>query len=612
MEEREVGVALMSQARHRMAEGELTVAGKLADRARDLFVEAEDLHAACAAAAVAGHARMRGGDMAGAREAFEWVQAEATTHGLVTQELAARTDLGALMELGGDLDGALAMHEAILSRCLEQADPMAAANAAGNVGRLLTRLMRYDEAAKLLQESLEGFVALGHGPGQANAHICLGDLCRARGEGTAAEAHFDAACALTSADEAAPLRLVALLNVGHLRRDRGDLAGALDAFAGSAELAEAHGDAQGVARARLAEGMALADLAHPRDALSCFEQAERSFVEIGQPGGALAAAVNKAAVQCRLGMLREGSEVLDNARSVLAEVGDTRAVQEVTFALCEVALGLGDAGRAEALLAEVPTDELGPRLLLRHQLVEARLQLRGLLLERAAASAVLPEGLDPTPGERFAVALVQAEGAVLSGAPDAAERIAGMDALTETMESPREVGALGVLRGQRALWVGDLDGARSSYLRARGFWRQMEEPVPEMQAQSALWWIDVLRGEGPLEAEVRLAEQEARDLGLVDQADALACLATTVRVLAGRRSDRHPDEQPSTDAIIAAAAPLVFRGNRLSAAVVLALSAGATGDEALREEAAGLASGTRLTPPMVGAWRRPVATTGLS
>ena len=86
--------------------------------------------------------RMRGGDMAGAREAFEWVQAEATTHGLVTQELAARTDLGALMELGGDLDGALAMHEAILSRCLEQADPMAAANAGGRISQIRCSCIR--------------------------------------------------------------------------------------------------------------------------------------------------------------------------------------------------------------------------------------------------------------------------------------------------------------------------------------------------------------------------------------------------------------------------------------------------------------------------------------
>ena len=130
MDDREVAIALMSSAQERMVEGELTVAAKLAERARDLFIEAEDAKSACGAAAIAGHARMRSGYLASARAAFEWVRTEASERGLVAQEISAATDLGALMELGGDLDGALMLHRIILERSREQSDPMGTANAA--------------------------------------------------------------------------------------------------------------------------------------------------------------------------------------------------------------------------------------------------------------------------------------------------------------------------------------------------------------------------------------------------------------------------------------------------------------------------------------------------
>ena len=611
MDDREVAIALMSSAQERMVEGELTVAAKLAERARDLFIEAEDAKSACGAAAIAGHARMRSGDLASARAAFEWVRTEASERGLVAQEISAATDLGALMELGGDLDGALMLHRIILERSREQSDPMGTANAAGNVGRLLTRLLRHDEAESLLQESLLGFEALGHEAGQANAHICMGDLRRADGKNAEAEVHFERASELTRSEEFAPLRAMALLNIGHLRRERGDLAAGLEAFAASAKIAESLGDVQGIARARLAEGMALADRAEPEEALACFEQAEAAFVEMGQPGAALAASVNKAAVQCRLGKLREGQQLLESALTVLTHIGDTRAVQEVSFALCEVALGLGDAGRAEGLLAEtqqLTTDAedgaeiLGPRLQLRARLIESRLAMRSLLFEQGAAAAQLPAELEPTPGERFAVDLVQAELAVLSGDSSAETRIDGLEALADATVSPREIVAARVMRGQHQLWMGRLDLARPTYLRVRSLWRELHEPIPEMQAQAALWWIDLLSGEVPTLGEARMLEADARASGLIDTADALACLATTIELVAGRRVGA--DGVAGPDRVIAAVAPLILRGNRLSAAVALALAAGATGEPRLRDEAASIADQSRLSPPNAGSWRR--------
>ncbi|MCO4762240.1 MAG: tetratricopeptide repeat protein [Myxococcales bacterium] len=612
MEEREVAIALVESARERLSAGELTLAAKLADRARDIFIEVSEAKSACGAAAVAGHARMRGGDLAGARAAFEWVKAEAQERGLVPQELSASTDLGALMELGGDLEGALALHQDILSKCRFHADEVGTANAAGNVGRLLTRMVRHDEAEGLLQESLDRFQTLGHNAGQANAHICLGDLRRAVGESAQAEVHFERASELTDAAELAPLRAMALLNIGHLRRERGDLAGALGSFTSSAGLAESLGDAQGVARARLAEGMVLADRAEPQEALDCFEQAESAFVEIGQPGAALAASVNKAAVQCRLGKLKEGQEVLESARTVLSHIGDQQAVHEVGFALCEVALGLGDAGRAEALLAETPTEDLGARLQLRGQLVSARLAMRGLLFEQSAAAAVLPDELDATPGERFAVDLVQAELAILSGAPDAEHRVDALEALADATVSPRELAAARGLRGQFQLWTGQLTLARPTYLRVRALWRELHEPIPEMQAQAALWWIDLLAGEVPSAGEARVVESEAREIGLVDLADSIACLASAIDAITARDvalghrlgGPGQGDSKVHADSVLDAAAPLIFRGNRLAAAVALTLAAGATGEPALRDRVVKLAGHSRLTPINAGSWRR--------
>ncbi|MBP47286.1 MAG: hypothetical protein CMH53_05055 [Myxococcales bacterium] len=599
MKEREVGLQLLAQARQRLEQGDAIVAAKIAERASDVLSEAADQSGACAALAVAGHGRMRAGELTAAQTLFESLVALAERFHLVAQALAARTDLGALLELAGQFDAALALHQELLDLCREAGDELGLANAAGNVGRLLTRAMQLQEAEVLLNESLRGFTAAQHALGQANAHICLGDLCRGQGRKDEAEAHFTNAVHLSQEGGAPPLHAVALLNLGHLLRDKSDHEAALEAFSSSAILCEGLHDAQGIARARLAEGLVLADLSMPDEALASFESAERAFVELGQPGGALAAAVNKAAVQCRTGALIEGKKVLERAHIILRDAGDPRARIEVSLALVEVHLALGDAGAAERLLGDLDVEALDARLQLKARMIESRLAMRALLLHDASRLMTDLKLTDFTPWERFSRLLVDAEVALLRQAPELQSLIDEMSALADEELTDREVAAARSLSAQAALWRGDVSEARQHYLRARALWRTLGEPMAESQSQAALWWIDLLNGEPLHPGEVQQLEDEVRQRGQIDQADVLACLgALASKARVGFEADAVDDE------VLTFVAPLVHRGNRLGAAICLAFAAAVTSSDELRDQAADLAVGTQLSPPQLGRWAR--------
>ena len=169
--------------------------------------------------------------------------------------------------------------------------------------------------------------------------------------------------------------------------------------------------------------------------------------------------------------------------------------------------------------------------------------------------------------------------------------------LADGQLTDREVAAAKFLSAQAALWRGDLDLARRSFLGARALWRALREPLAESQSQAALWWIDLLRDEPPHPGEVRQAEAEARDRGQADQADMLACIAAVAASV-----DASPEADDVEDELLTLVAPLVHRGHRLGAAVCLSMAAAVTSSEALREHAAELAVGTELAPPKLGRW----------
>ncbi len=518
--ERAVAVELFRQAGKRLQQGQLAVAARLAERSREVFVLAGDTEGACAASSLVGRTRVREGRLDAAHAAFTWAQQEAARRGLQARELAALTELGALHELSGELPAAVAVHRTVLERQRARADNVGIAIAAGNVGRLLPRLAPrqegnpqrlHEDARGLLLEAMQRFETAGNVSGMANALICLGDMERASGRLEAAEQAFSQVVQRTRQEQPA-LHALALLNLGHVQRDRGRLSEALASLSTSLEVAHGVGDRQGAARARLALAMAGADERPLKETEATFALVEAEFRAIGQPAGVLAATVNRAAILCRLGQLSQGQALLENARSRLETQGDRLAVLEVSLALAEVAITQGDAARAETLLRAVPIDKCPPRLLVRRRLLSARLLLRALQLDQAAAllAEIDPDALSEP--ERFGLALMLAEIGTLRGDVAVVAALAGL----AQGASPNSRDALAVQAAQAAdaFWRGQLAVTVREATASAEAWQARGEVLPAVVARSLAWRAALLQGQPLDPADVDAA------LEVATQADA--------------------------------------------------------------------------------------------
>lgn len=596
MAERDVGVELYKRAEARLAAGDLAVAARLCARCCKVFESSDDMDGACAAAALEAHVHLRMGQLAEARECIQWIEYEAEAHGLEGRYLAALTDKGALLEMVGDLDGAVAVHKRVLEIQRRSGEPMGVATAAGNVGRLLARMLQPEEARVLLDESLRIFSEDNNDAGAINALICIGDMERSGGQLEAAERAFTEAIERASAQHLAVLRGVALLNQGHVLRDRGHAQAALEAFDESYEITKELGDMRGVARSRLAQALALADTAAPEHSLEAFAEAERAFAEIGQPAGAIAATVNRAAVLCRVGRLKEGRNELATAGEALIRVGDLRAAVEVNLALAEVQLIMGDAAAAEASLEAIDPTPGGARLVLRRALLSARLSIRAGLLEDARQVLGAAAIADASAAERFACQLQACEMAILADDPQAPGLIADLLSAVDPVKQPREYAAARTANAQYEFWRGDPDLAEASYREAHGRWQAMGEALPMLQAQGALWRLDLLAerlpAEGPIfAAAAALEEQPARDA-----AAAMRTLALALSMVAGGPHDAETGDAMA-DAISGEVFILLSSGNRLGAATELAYAARVTGLKRLGAEADRLFAAIEVIPP---------------
>ncbi len=602
MAEHDVGVGLYKQAEARLAAGEVAIATRLAGRAREVLAHAQEMDSACAAATLEGRIHLLVGNLPAAGECIDWVLEHGSEHELNGRVLSAMTDRGTLLEAVGDINGAVETHVAVLAMMRQQDDLHGIATAAGNVGRLMVRLMRFDEARALLDEAQQLFGQLQDGPGIINVVICIGDLERGLSRLEPAREAFETAVALADSDGLALLRSVALLNLGHVMRDLGQAAQALQAFDSSHEITVRHGDVQGAARARLAQAMVLADSDSPARSIEAFEEAEAAFMRLGQPTAALAASVNRCAVLCRVGRLLEGRDGLEHARHMLQIAGDERAVVEVSMALCEVHIALGDAASAEELLESIGEDAGGPRLQLRRALISAKLSVRAGLLADSRAILDRVQLETCSMAEQMALQMLDCEAKVFNGDRRASKDLAELLATLEPVQQPREYAAVRSLNGIYELWRGDLHLAEASFREALARWQSLGEPLAAMQAKVGIWRVDALLGRELSAAEISEAAQQLVERNAADAAASMQVLAATaVAVSRGREPEEQievDDETGPSAAVSVAVFPLLSSGNRLAAMTELALAATVTGDVELRKHANELFDSTDIVAPV--------------
>ncbi len=592
--------SLLANARERLQADQLDVAGRLAERARDVFVDAGDLQSACAAARMAAVARARRSDVGGARELYEWIAEEAEPAAMHGWAATARTELGSIAETLGDLHGALQQHEraAQAAGFAHRADLVAMAR--GNLGRIRQRFGDLEQAQDDYEAARQGFLAAGSPLGAINALICLGDLCRQRARLDEAARIFAEAFAAAEREGQPRLAALAALNAGHAARDLGQRERATTMFDRTLEIGEYLKDPQLIGGGRLGFGLMLAESGPALEALAHFEAAEAAFQAAGTLPNAIACAVNAASIQCRLGHLEAGRARMEQARTLLQAVGDARGAAEVHLALAEVMVARGDVKAVRAMLQAVDVAPHGPRLVRRAAWLRTRVALHGLCVAdaRAALTEAKALGEERTATEQFAIDLAELEMSVLTGERGVLERAMTLRLGDGKALGPREDAAATTIAGWVATWVGALDIGAEVLTEALGQWRQLGEPISIAAAEDMLARVTLLsRGQVDIEA-LRERSGQMRAAGASDVADSLAVTA----LLAACVASSAPGETPSEVArrLRQALRTRIAQGRLQGAWQDACFAAAVLGDVRWLREATSLEAGQGLSRP---AWQ---------
>lgn len=317
------------EAQHRVERGEPARAAGLAEAALDIARRLSDPVRAGHAQVVLGLARLRAGDLDGARGAFAKA-ADAPDDGIRIQGL---NGVGAVDGIRGDLEPAFALHQEALTLARARGDVTAAGRLLNSLAATAERLAWYNRARDFFGEAMA--LARRTRDPRSEAIACLNavEIDLRLGRFADGLAHLD-----TGEDLARGLSVPRLVALGAVRR------GTLERAVGRPEAAVAH-----------------------------LEAARAAYLDAEDARNAAVLAFNVALARAEAG-------VSGALRSAVAAVGDIEAagVQDIAaWAWLELALVTGDPGEARVFAARGPKAKDNPHV----RLLAALARQRAALLE---------------------------------------------------------------------------------------------------------------------------------------------------------------------------------------------------------------------------------------
>ncbi len=533
---------LRGHAVHEANGGRFAMACQVAGQAVAGFVRARAFDEAHKTRMLQSRLAQQAGDLGLAQDILQAALADARRRVHERQVVESMTELGAVLELAGDLREAVTLHREVMANRQSTNDAVGLAIAKANVARLVTRLApddrrsaAQDEARTLLMHAGELFVTHGQ-PGYAGqVLVTLGDLERTAGNLGAARQAFADALAVAERASNLPVQGVALLNLGLVCRDLGQLADARNRFAAAEVIAQNASDRLQLARVHLAQAMLDADQLVPADVAARFAAVEAEFNAIGQPSGGVPARANRAAALARAGRYSQALTVIRKLRGQLLQAGDRLGAQEVDISICELLLAVGDRAPFETALAALQSADLPQRFNQRLALLDARYALRLLNLRRADVALRAAIADEPTRGTRFSAALAQAQLDMLAGRTKAIDDLAGL--LQQSTDSPRDAAAVHTALCDTLAWFGHRDRAMQHGREAVGRLRSFGEPLSVVSAACSL----AAAGEG------LAALCDIDTTGIGESPDVTECLDATRAMVAGNSAQA----QTATRALIA-------------------------------------------------------------
>lgn len=485
------GEELLEKAKKAAAAGQAGHAAALAGQAVRAFGLNQQRQKGHAARLIQSRFLQQAGDLAGAQDVLRAAIEQALRRGDEQGHGNALNELGALLELCGDLRGAAEIFRQLIALFEAQANAHGLAMAKANVGRLVTRLAPPElreaaaqEAQALLREAGGLFTACGRPSQAGQVLVVLGEIMRGSGNLAAAHAALQDAVVIGEQTGAAWLLATAHLNLGLIARDSGENPEADRHLARAEAFAQRDGDRLQLARVHLAQALQQCEALPALQAIELFAKVEAEFAAIGQAHAALPAKANLAAAMARAGRVREAAAMQERLRLKLATAGDAMGAAEVAIATVELQASLGQWPAVDAAVRQLAGAHLPKRMQQRLILIRAAIALRKMQL--ADAQSLLDElaTAELSRSARFSMQLQAAQLAMYRDTRAVAQQLANLR--LQASASPREEAAILIATAEMHAWQGELAAAQRLAEAGRAIWRRLGEVVNDCAAAAVL------------------------------------------------------------------------------------------------------------------------------
>ncbi|MSQ82654.1 MAG: hypothetical protein EXR77_07015 [Myxococcales bacterium] len=473
---------LRAQAKQAARSGQFARAGQLAAGAADAYFRSKSFDNAHVCRVLQARCSQQAGDLNTAEDLLRAAISDAQRRGHQRQTLEGMTELGAVLELVGNLREAVALHREVMALRSIEADPVGYAIASANVARLVTRLAPPErrsealiESRKLLTESGQLFVAHGHAAHAGHVLVVLGDLERGSGHLTEAKTALLDALKVAERTGQASLLSITLLNLAMIERDLGQSVDCRAHLKRAHAVATKAGDRLQLARILLAQALLAADDLPPFDVAALFASVEADFVAIGQHQGAIPAIANRASAMARAGHLHEAHSLLAKLQVQLQSAGDRLSASEIDLSLAELLFSIGDKNRFTLAMQQLQSADLPIRLEQRLLLLRARESMRSLDLANVREFSARVRGAEISRSASFSLELLRAQLLTFAGDFSATDVLKSL--AQQAAPSPRESAAVSSALATTLAWQGQVNRATDVAHEALAKWQALQEPL---------------------------------------------------------------------------------------------------------------------------------------
>ncbi len=268
------------------------------------------------------------------------------------QECELRQRRAALLQVAGDLQGALAELERARALSEQQADAAREAEVLTEIARIHARRSDWDAALQLASRAMAIAEKAGHKPIIAQALSVRAIVLFQTGNWDDALDSLRWAEGLVEGDEHALLRARILGNMGNVLDAQGNKEEAIRHYRQAIRIFEAGGRLLDSARGSLNLGFVYASMAKPDEARACYQDALAIFRKVGDVYHTALTHQHLAELELAQGNIAAAADLCKTARDTFLRIGDELGTADTSRILGRIAARNRDIPQAQKHYAE--------------------------------------------------------------------------------------------------------------------------------------------------------------------------------------------------------------------------------------------------------------------